>query len=137
MEEKVKTFVEEYNKRMDWNKDIIGRFGKEFVPVRTKDFIKEYLSTKKIDEEGYDLENAKLYTYEHDGVQEMQVFSNTTYGTVYFWVKPNETEEEYKERKTNRVREEAMKKLYEIATEITKLTHEKTEFAAIRDGLNF
>lgn len=135
MKQEIKTFVEEYNKRMDWNQEIIDGFGKGYIPSYTKDFIKENLSTGKITEEGFDLENAKLFAYEHDNLQELQAFNNETYGTTYFWLRSNETEDEYKERKQNRVRENAVKRLFDIGLEMAKLNGEKNEFERIRDGL--
>jgi hypothetical protein len=137
MKQEIKDFVEGYNKTMEWNKEILESFGKGYVHSYTKKFIKEYLSTNKITEEGYDLENAKLYTYEQTGTQELQAFSNKTYGTTYFWFKPGETEEEYKKRKMDSVGRYALERLKEISMEMAALDGEKSEFERIRDGLNF
>lgn len=35
MDEKVKNFVEEYNKRIDWNKDIRDSLNLDFIPIHT------------------------------------------------------------------------------------------------------
>lgn len=88
MKEEVRKFVEEYNKRMDWNEDIRKSINLDFVPI-----IKDSLSTEKIDEEGYDLENASYYTHD-DGLMELHAFSNTAYRTHYFWVRPYEKDAE-------------------------------------------
>ena len=60
MKSNIKNFVEEYNKRMSWNADIIKQIGKENISVKVID---DYLSTELITEENYDLENASLYEY--------------------------------------------------------------------------
>lgn len=137
MKQEIKDFVEGYNKTMDFNKEIVESFGKGYVPSYTKNFIKEYLSTNKITEEGYDLENAKLYTYEQTGTQELQAFNNKTYGTTYFWFKPGETEEEYKKRKTDSIGKHALERLKAISMEMAALDGEKNEFEKICNGLNF
>lgn len=137
MKQEIKDFVEGYNKTMDFNKEILESFGKGYVPSYTKNFIKDYLSTDKITEDGYDLENAKLYLYEQTGVQELQAFSNKKYGTMYFWLKPDETEEEYKKRKIDSIGKHALERLKEISMEMAALDGEKSEFEKIRDGLNF
>lgn len=97
MKEEVKNFVEKYNNNMDWNKEILESGSLDFVQVHehAKALAEEYLSTEKINEEDYDLENAKVYTYEEDGTLELQVFSNKIYHGVYFWVKPYYSKEEY------------------------------------------
>ncbi len=137
MEKKIKTFVEEYNKRMDWNGDILSKFGKEYVPVHTQAFIKDYLPTDKITEEGFDLGNAKVYVYDDSEIQELQAFNNSTYRTTYFWLKLAEGEDEYKRRKEDDIRNSATDRLNEIEANIAELTAKKTEFNKILKGLNF
>lgn len=88
MKEEVKKFVEEYNKRMDWNEDIRKSINLDSVPI-----VRDSLSTEKLDEEGYDLENASYYTYD-DGLMELHALSKTAYHTYYFWVKPYEKDAE-------------------------------------------
>ena len=116
MKKDIEIFVEKYNKVMDWNKDILASFWDDCVsnpygrPIGVTDYtksviayIEDNLSTEKIDEEGFDLENAMLYAYDRsaDGkeLNELQAYNNKTYGTSYFWLLPDETEEEYKKRK--------------------------------------
>lgn len=137
MENKIKTFVEEYNKRMDWNRDILDKFGNEYVPVHTQIFIKDNLPTDKITEEGFDLENAKMYVYDDSGIQEMQAFNNSTYGTTYFWLRPDEGEDEYKRRKEDDIRKKVADRLKGIEANIAEFTAAKTEFNEILKGLNF
>ena len=78
MTEDIKNFVERYNKCMQWNKEIIKSLGTKNIP---QDIIEKYLTTDAITEDGYDLENAKLFVYsENDslaGTLELQAFSNT------------------------------------------------------------
>ena len=120
MKEEVKNFVEEYNKRMSWNEDILNSANINHLPVCDimEGIFRHYISTKKITEEGYDLENAKVYEYTDDdsmkGTLEMQVFSNETCGGIYFWVVSGEDEVAYKKK----CKEIIIKKISENITEL-------------------
>lgn len=135
MDEKVKLFVEEYNKRMDWNKDILGGFDLSLLSDEVRDFLDGYISTEKITEEGYDLENASLYEYGPDdawaGTLELQAFSNKSYRTIYFWVKPVEDENEYKEGKIQVIKKEIGKELEKIIPELKRLTEKKEDLEKV------
>jgi len=132
MKKEIKNFVEEYNKRMDWNKDIRDSLNLDFIPIYT-DIIKDYLPTEKLDEEGYDLENASYYTYD-DGLMELQAFSNTAYRTHYLWVHPYETDAEnsYKEEKIERLKE----KINERLDELKPFIAEENELQKIKEKLS-
>ena len=132
--EEIKKFVEGYNERMDWNREILDTFDKDFVPDQTKDFMDDYFSTDKITEEGYDLESAELYTYD-DGMLELQAYSNTKYGTVYFWLKPEEDKETYIRKKNAQIVEEINKTLDELSSTITNLTARHNEYLRIKENL--
>ena len=130
--EEVKKFVEEYNKRMDWNKDIRDSLNLDFHPIYTN-IIKDCLDTEKLDEEGYDLENAAFYTYD-DGLMELQAFSNTAYRTHYFWVQPYETDAEksYKAEKIEYIKESIDRRLVELQPFIA----EESELQKIKEKLS-
>ena len=132
MKEEVKNFVEEYNKRIDWNKDIRDSLNLDFIPIHT-DIIKDYLAIEKLDEEGYDLENASFYTYD-DGLMELQAFSNTVYRTHYFWVKPYETDAEnsYKAEKIEHIKEKINERLEDLQPFIA----EEKELQKIKEKLS-
>ena len=106
MNDNVKKFVEEYNKRMSWNRDIIKKFKIKYNKLNEylQKFIDENLTTEDITEEGIDLEHAKVFEYGPEdswcGTLEMQAFNNKTYDDTYFWVKPI-SEEKYKKDKIN------------------------------------
>jgi len=123
MKEEIRNFVEKYNKHMQWNKDIIKSLGAKNIPW---DIIENYLTTDIITEDGYDLENARLYEYGKDdnwaGTLELQAFSNSTLRTVYFWIHKDYTEEEYKTQKTEKIKESMNKKLDELFEQIKGLT---------------
>lgn len=128
MDEKVKNFVEEYNKRIDWNKDIRDSLNLDSIPI-----IKDYLPIEKLDEEGYDLENALYYTYD-DGLMELQAFSNTAYRTHYFWIRPYETDNEnsYKAEKIEYIKGGINKRLEELKP----LVAEENELQKIKEKLS-
>ena len=129
MNSEIKKFVEEYNKRMSWNRDIIKNLKIKYSKLNKylQRFVDENLSTKDITEEGFDLERAKVYSYE-DGTLELQAFNNETYGTTYFWVKPVETEELYKKNRILQIIKELDK---EIDDRQMKLKDVLAEFKAI------
>lgn len=128
MDEKVKKFVEEYNKRIDWNKDIRDSLNLDSIPI-----IKDYLPIEKLDEEGYDLENALFYTYD-DGLMELQAFSNTAFRTHYFWVHPRETDAEnsYKAEKIEYIKE----KINERLDKLKPFIAEENELQKIKEKLS-
>lgn len=132
MKEKVKKFVEEYNKRIDWNKDIRDSLNLGFIPTHT-DIIKDYLATEKLDEEGYDLENASFYTYD-DGLMELQAFSKISYRTHYLWVHPYETDAEnsYKAEKIEYIKGVINKRLEDLQPFIA----EEKELQKIKEKLS-
>ena len=141
MKKDIEIFVERYNKVMDWNKDIRASFWDDCVsnPYGVTDYTKSYiednLSTEKIDEEGFDLENAALYAYDRcvDGreLNELQAFNNKTYGTSYFWLFPDETEEEYKKRKVEYLIKDMTEKVAELNSKISDLEQERKEWKVL------
>ena len=123
MTEDIKKFVETYNKHMQWNKEIIKSLGVKNIP---QVIIENILTTDTITEDGYDLENAKLFVYnENDslaGTLELQAFSNNSYHTVYFWIHKDYTEEEYKAQKIEKIKDVMNKELDELFEKIKGLT---------------
>jgi len=140
MKSNIKNFVEEYNKRMSWNADIIKQLGKKNIPAK---IIDDYLSTELIDEENYDLENASLYEYgpgeSMAGTFELQAFSNKSYRTVYFWVKPIQSEDEYKSEKIEIIKEIMNEKINELYEKIKGLTSDYKHYNKLKkmiDNIN-
>ncbi len=123
MEKDIKNFVEEYNKRVSWNEDILSSTNIKHLPTCDiiDDIISQYLATEKITEEGYDLENAKVFEYTDEdsmkGTLEMEVFSNKIYHRVYFWVKPGEDEETYKKRHKEILVDKIFKNITKLMTD--------------------
>lgn len=128
----IKDFVKKYNQRMDCNQDILHKLNIE--TKQSKHLFKDYLTTTKINEDNCDLENAKLYTNEN-GILEMQAYSFITWGTKYFWVNTNLTEEEYKKDKLIRISNFIDKHLSEIFEKIDNLSLEQREFLSIKEEL--
>ena len=132
MKEKVKDFIEKYNKMMDWDKDIIEHINLNLFP-NIKDFIDEYIHPEKITEENYDIEHAEVYSYE-SGTLELQAISNESFRRHYFWVKPEEDIDEmkYKEGRIKFINE----KINECLEELNKLVIRRDEFVLLREMLN-
>lgn len=140
MKSNIKNFVEEYNKRMSWNRDIIKQLGKKNIPDK---IIDDYLSTELIDKENYDLENASLYEYGPDdpwtGTLELQAFSNESYRTVYFWIRPIQSEDEYKSEKIELIKKKMNEKIDELYEKIKEFTSEFKHYNKLKkmiDNIN-
>ena len=133
MKSNIKNFVEEYNKRMSWNADIIKQLGKKNIPTK---IIDDYLSTELINEEDYDLENASLYEYGPDdawaGNLELQAFSNKSYRTVYFWVKPTKLEDEYKSERIELIKKKMNEKIDELYEKIKEFTSDYKHYNKLK-----
>ncbi len=133
MEAEIKNFVEEYNKRMNWNNDIRNTLDMDYINKheKAKKYIDDYFEIQYLDDKHFDLENAKLYKYDKDdawaGTLELHVFNNKTYCTSYFWVNPSENEEEYKSKKINSIKNildkelKELKKLFDTYVELDTL----------------
>lgn len=134
MTEEIKNFVEKFNRQVQWENEIINSIGKKNIP---QDIIKNFFTTDIITEDGYDLENAKLYEYGKNdswaGRLELQAFSNTTYHTTYFWLKPeNYTEEEYKANRIEEIKKEMNKRIDELYEKIKDFTSEFREYNKLK-----
>lgn len=137
-------FIEEYNKRMDWNRDILGDIDDAYLSAHPfmKEIADEYLSTEKITDDTYDMDNARIYEYDDEenfGLLELQAQSNRTYRLTYFWVDPNEDEGQYKTKKIEKVlevlkknKDEAVEK---IKAETKKLNDIETLSYVIKNNL--
>jgi len=133
MTEEIKNFIEKYNKHVQWDNEIIKSLGKKNIP---KDIIENYFAGEPITEDGYDIENARLYEYGKDdnwaGTLELHVFSNKTYHTVYFWIHKDYTEEEYKTHRIELIKNEMNKKLDELFEQIKGLTAEFKQYNKLK-----
>jgi hypothetical protein len=101
----LKTFIEEYNKRTDWNQEIISVLSVTKNELDELDYaIGGFIDTDKITEEGYDFDSAEIYEDDLDSngkkLFELQIYSFEHHCTQYFWVR-NETEAEYRDRIIN------------------------------------
>lgn len=118
----LETFVAEYNKRVDYNFEILKELG--FATLydfhkheHIRKIVDDYMSFDKITKEDYDYESAEIYDYpEKEGVKtyELQIFNKNECGRTYFWVNPDETENEYKRKK--------IEAIYKSVSEISKNT---------------
>lgn len=135
MTEEVKSFVKAYNKRREWDKEILDSMKGYIISKTAKEFFEPYISSHKITKRGYELDRAKVYSYE-DGTLELQVFCLKTWGTRYFWVKPDEPKEDYKKRMIRTVRKDAAKRISELSAEIEVRSKEKRGLELINAGIS-
>ena len=95
-------FIEAYNRNIDWNKDILMSINPEIRENQyVKNIIDGYLSTEKINDETCDLySNFEIFECDNN-VKELQIYSFTTYCTMYYKVNPEIDEKTYKKEKIN------------------------------------
>lgn len=131
-EKQITDFVEKYNEQMDWNKDIRSNIknGSKW----SKDFIEKWIPTDKIDESSFELENAKVYPCDSKRL-EMHVYSYKNYGSVYFWVNPNITEQEYKEQRIKFMKQDIDHLLGELQPKIKDLMAKNDAYSKIKKVL--
>lgn len=132
----LETFVAEYNKRVDYNFEILKELG--FATLydfhkheHIRKIVDDYMSFDKITKEDYDYESAEIYDYpekEGEKTYELQIFNKNECGRTYFWVKPDETEEKYKRKKIEAIyksvlefSEEAVKQFRELKEKLGEL----------------
>lgn len=109
MDEKVKKFIEAYNRHVEWNREILnGGVNIDDFKDETRDIIKHYLDTNTITEKDYDLDNAKVYYYDDERPikSELQALSLKSLCTHYFWCVEDMTEDEYKAERFRIVNEQ-------------------------------
>lgn len=135
MAEEVKAFVKAYNKRREWDKEILDSMKGYIISKTAKEFIEPYISSHKITKRGYEMDSAKVYSYDN-GTLELQAFCLKTCGTRYFWVKPDEPKEDYKKRMIGAVREEVAKRISELSAEIEVRSKEKCGLELINAGIS-
>jgi len=131
--------IKQYNRCIDWNIDIRNKLTIDsFLAVDiTKEIIEDYLSTKKINPKDYDYNTIESFKLEKADKYELQIYSNITYNTTYFWVCPNETEEEYKTKTIHCINNVLTKLKDEIQAKIDKLTLDVIALNNLRDGINW
>jgi predicted nuclease with TOPRIM domain len=136
----IETFIQEYNKRIDWDLDILNKYNINLSNDNSaNEIIKDYLGLTKINHEDYDIDNAELYEYAIDnGKQtfELQVYSFTDYCHKYFWVRLEEEEDEYKENKINTIKKELTSRYNEVRNKLLILENEKNELDSVLKLLN-
>lgn len=136
----IETFIQEYNKRVDWNLEILNKYNINLSNDNSaNEIIKDYISLTKINHEDYDIDNAELYEYPiKNGKQtfELQAYSLTDYGHEYFWVRFGEEEDEYKENKINTIKKELTSSYNEVRNKLLILENEKNELGSVLELLN-
>ena len=91
---------------------------------KVTEILDSYLSTDKITEEDYSLENAEVYSYPENGRYELQVYSHKTYSETYFWCTIGLTKEEHEKRCLGLVRRDAEKACKEFYDQYYKLSED-------------
>lgn len=134
----IKEFIEEYNKRIDWNieiaKEISGSLPEENM---YKDIIDDCLNGEKIDPEDIEPHSVEIFEEETEEYFEMHFFSIKECQRVYHFLTKGESKKEYKKKKM-RVLFGELKKIVEnnekVLEEVKKSINDaKSLFHALRN----
>jgi len=123
----LKTFIEEYNKRADWNSGILEAMHvSDDEMLRMDSLIYGFLDTDKINEDDYYYDSAKIYEDRSGGkpVFELQIYSYTRYSTRIFRLR-DESKAEYTERIMNAMINIVAQRVCEIDTDLESLKRER------------
>ena len=127
----VKEFAEAYNRNIDWNRDIRSTLGSNSIDNSIMesdevivDILDEFLPTEKITEESCDFDSAEIYDC-HDGkTTELQIYNyDDCHGAVY-WVRPDQTESDYKKSKVDHIKKTIAEKHAQLISLVTSLNRE-------------
>ena len=110
-------FIEEYNKRIVWNLELLKEMGGEIQEDnKYKLFFEECLSTEKIDQNYIEPHSVEIF--EENDIIEMQAYCiYKECGLKHYYVNKGETEEVYKKKK--------IKYLLNLIEEVLKRNAEK------------
>lgn len=138
--EEIETFIENYNKTMEWNADIRRGFD-ENGSEELKDFLDEWLQTVKLteketDDKNFDTietESSYISEDEYKGVKyfEMNAYSHNNYHNMYYSYRVM-TEDEYKKQRFGLMMKEINKELGDTTEKINVLLKKKKEYEEIK-----
>lgn len=134
----IEEFIAKYNEHIDWNMEIRNNLN---IPTlesnpKTKEILDDYLSGEKITTDNYEVENAKIYKYEGDNPYELQMYSYITYGTKYFWCKPDITKEDYINERMTVISNETNRYIKEIKETMKNLRGDLNSMTMLSRGIN-
>lgn len=121
---------------MKWNADIRESLDSKLIQgnEHIEEFLDEWLPTTEITEAGYDYSTAKICECIDEGPTcfELNIYCYESYGTVYHWVRPSETEEEYKKRRVKVILDELSKKTLVLGRRIERMYGEFNSLFSLR-----
>lgn len=101
----VEEFAEKYNRVMDWNRDILNTLDSTITSGSKymQHIIEDYLDTDKITPETCDFSSYEIFDLDTKWYgkekKELQIYNYESYHLTYYYLVPDETEEEHKSRK--------------------------------------
>lgn len=102
MKPEVEKFVTQYNRRVDWDMEILSKINLELIKDNkcAKDIVDTFLTDEKIYATDCDLENAQVYKLNtDDNKYEMRVYNKSYCGSFFYWIIFDQDKESYiKER---------------------------------------
>lgn len=137
MEISIQDFVENYNKRMDWNIELRQRLNAELFSDHetTAEILDSYLSDKKITPENYELSAAVLYECSPNHY-EMHAFSYCTCHDAYFWTTFGTTKEEYIADRIRIIKRELSREIADTDHKIDALNLKKDKLEMFNSKIN-
>lgn len=128
----IETFIQEFNKRVDWDLEILNKYNINLDNDNSANaIIEHYLCFTKINSEDYDIDNAELYECPMENGKhtfELQAYSFINQCNIYFWVRfVEEEEDEYKAGRINEIKKELTRRYNEVRNKLLMLNNEKNE----------
>jgi len=122
--EEIEFFIEKYNERIQWNKEIRENFDNDFISKHPKVIgfiVDDILGGKKLTEENIDTTEAEIFEHE-DNVQELHAFDmDDCHWTCYF-ARIGETEHEYKKKQISFLLRDVQLEIDLVAKELNDLS---------------
>jgi len=132
-------FAEKYNRAMDWNRDILKTLDNNITSGSKymQHIIVDYLYTDKITPETCDFSNYEIFDlntkYFGKEKKELKIYNYKSYDFTYYYLVPDETEEEYKSRKIDYIVNTVIKHRLE---ELEEKLKEKSDLETIANMLS-
>lgn len=130
----VKEFIKGYNERCDWNKEmreeILGNIHESILKNNPalKLVFDNYIDVEKISEDNIDMDNAKIFDMTKSKTNpyvELQAYNFEVNGTMFYWLHPEESKKEYKERRLKYMYDVIHGKKENVDADLAKLKKEK------------
>lgn len=129
----LESFITEFNKRIQWNKEIRQHITTD-LPKYAIEILDYWLEEQELNIEKIDTDGCEIFTDTNSDGQkyyELQAYNFDEYGTIYYWLYPDENEDEYKRNRIKRVLSNVNRIIKDNHEKIEKLAAENLELEPI------